>query len=279
MSLFSIIIPTYNSSKYIKKALESVLNQTSEKWELIIVDDGSTDNTREIVTPYLSEKVKYFYQEHKGVSAARNLGVTHAQTDFLIFLDSDDRLDKKLIEELNEFSLDKYDLITWDVLRFRDGKKKYQKAKKLSPIYEGIRANFLAGSVCFKKEIFEQIGGYDENISFGENYELGLRITKLKPKTLYISKAYMLNYINSDERTSNSVENRLPSTIYQYRKHEKTYLKDAKSNSNINYIIGYLLEKSGNTENAFKYYLAAWKANALNYKALFKVLSRVFFRK
>lgn len=280
MSIFSIIIPTYNSSKTIGEAIESVTNQTSEKWELIIVDDGSTDSTREIITPFLSKNVYYYYQDNRGVSAARNYGFAQSSGSFVLFLDSDDSLKRTLIQELSEFTFHNYDLITWDVLRYVDGKRTYQKAKKLSPIYNGIRANFLAGSVCYKREVFEEVGGYDEKISFGENYELGLRVSKLNPDVLYIPKAYLLIYVINNVRTSNSIQNRLPSTLYQYKKHKETYISDAKNNSNINYIIGYLLENNGNTEEAYKYYLASWKANVFNFKAFLKVtLFRVLFRR
>ena len=86
---FSIIIPTYNRAAFLPKAIESVLAQTYTDWELIVVDDGSTDNTREVVAQYNDERIIYIYQENAERSAARNNGISQAKGDFICFMDSD----------------------------------------------------------------------------------------------------------------------------------------------------------------------------------------------
>lgn len=86
---FSIVIPTYNRAAFLPKAIESVLNQTYTNWELIIVDDGSTDNTREVVSQYNDGRITYIYQQNAERSAARNNGIAHAKGDYVCFLDSD----------------------------------------------------------------------------------------------------------------------------------------------------------------------------------------------
>ena len=90
MSFFSIVIPTYNRANHLPKAIESVLAQSFTDWELIIVDDGSTDNTRELVASYNEPRIKYFYQENAERSAARNNGIRNAKGEWICFLDSDD---------------------------------------------------------------------------------------------------------------------------------------------------------------------------------------------
>ena len=87
---FSIILPTFNREKFISKAIESIINQEYKNWELIIIDDGSTDNTKEIVSPFLNSKIKYFYQENQERSIARNNGMSKANGQYICFLDSDD---------------------------------------------------------------------------------------------------------------------------------------------------------------------------------------------
>lgn len=102
--LISIIIPMYNTSKYIKQTVESVLNQTYSNFEVIIVDDGSTDDGAEIVKALMlkDSRVKYFYQSNNGVSAARNNGIEHSNGEYLAFLDSDDLwLPNKLEKQMN----------------------------------------------------------------------------------------------------------------------------------------------------------------------------------
>lgn len=88
-SLVSVIIPTYNSAPYIVDAIGSVLAQTYQNLEIIVVDDGSNDNTREVLVRY-RDKITCLYQENRGVSAARNRGMQHAQGEFIALLDADD---------------------------------------------------------------------------------------------------------------------------------------------------------------------------------------------
>jgi len=87
----SIIMPAYNSSRWISDSIQSVLDQYYEQWELLIVDDGSTDNTKNIVKDFLNDKrIKYYYQENSGPAVARNYGISKASGKYLAFLDSDD---------------------------------------------------------------------------------------------------------------------------------------------------------------------------------------------
>ena len=87
--LVSVIIPTYNSSQYIKEAIDSVLAQTYKNFEIIVIDDGSTDNTKEVLAPYLSV-IKYIYKNNGGPASARNRGIKEANGEFVAFLDADD---------------------------------------------------------------------------------------------------------------------------------------------------------------------------------------------
>jgi len=98
----SVIIPTYNRASWLRGAIDSVLDQTFADFELIVVDDGSTDNTKEIVADY-GDKIRYFYQPNKGPSAARNTGIGQAKADLICFLDSDDRWIKNKLQTQVEF--------------------------------------------------------------------------------------------------------------------------------------------------------------------------------
>jgi len=97
---FSIIIPTFNRAKMIQKAIRSVFDQSFDSWEIIVVDDGSTDNTEEVILSYNNPKVRYIYQENKERSAARNLGISQSKGRFICFLDNDDLY---LSEHLQKF--------------------------------------------------------------------------------------------------------------------------------------------------------------------------------
>ena len=88
-STVSIVIPTYNRESFIKKALDSVMEQTFRDFEVVVIDDGSTDRTKDIVSGY-GDNVHYYYQENRGIAGARNPGIKKSTGDYIAFLDSDD---------------------------------------------------------------------------------------------------------------------------------------------------------------------------------------------
>lgn len=98
----SIIIPLYNKEKSIGVTIQSVLNQTHKEFELIIVDDGSTDNSARVVNKIKDDRIRYFFQDNGGVSSARNIGVKMAQYDWILFLDADDTLESRCLEILSK---------------------------------------------------------------------------------------------------------------------------------------------------------------------------------
>lgn len=111
---FSIVIPVYNVEKYLEKCLDSVINQTYDNFEVIIVNDGSTDNSESIINKYLKKdkRFKLFNKENGGLSEARNYGLKYVTGDYVIFLDSDDYLETELLEKIYDISLKKrYDCI------------------------------------------------------------------------------------------------------------------------------------------------------------------------
>ena len=270
----SIIIPTFNRSSTLPYAIESVQIQDFEGWELIIIDDGSTDETGKKIEPFLrDERIRYYFQENKGVSAARNRGAELAKGEFLIFLDSDDTFAPDLFHSLRKIKFMHYDLLFWDVHRNTDGKFYVARPKKLGRLYNNIKATFLAGSVCFRKSVFFEVGGYDPLMTFGENYELGLRISHTRDlKIKYINKTLLNYFLNTKERSSNSIQNRLNSHIHQYKKHKDKYKEDRKAKAKMNYLIGYVLEKMGRKSAAKPRYKSSWINSPLNPKPLLRII-------
>ncbi len=100
---FSIILPTYNRAQLISKTINSVIDQNYTNWQLIVVDDGSTDNTKEIVESFLDDRVRYLYQDNAERSAARNNGMRHASGEWICFLDSDDYFLPNHLESFSQF--------------------------------------------------------------------------------------------------------------------------------------------------------------------------------
>lgn len=126
--LVSIIIPSYNAEIFIKETLESVFGQTYNLIEVIIIDDGSTDNTSNLVKKVYGSRVKYFYQENKGVSAARNLGYQKSKGEYVLFLDSDDIIERNFLKnKINALSLfNQYDYATGEQTCFGGSNRKYK---------------------------------------------------------------------------------------------------------------------------------------------------------
>ena len=111
---FSIIVPVYNVEKYIKKCINSILNQTYKNYEIIIINDGSTDKSKKILESYKNiDNIKIINQTNKGLSVARNIGIKNASGDYLLFVDSDDYIDNDLLENLNKNITDE------EIIRFQ----------------------------------------------------------------------------------------------------------------------------------------------------------------
>jgi glycosyltransferase involved in cell wall biosynthesis len=181
--LVSVIIPTYNRARMIKEAVDSVLAQDFKDFELIVVDDGSTDNTSDVLSSY-ADDISIFYQENKGVSAARNRGIAEASGQFIAFLDSDDLwLPKKLTTQVEFFNQTPDALICQTAeVWIRNGirvnpKKRHKKFSGI--IFEPSLALCLVSpsAVMMRQELLDSAGSFDETLPVCEDYDLWLRIS------------------------------------------------------------------------------------------------------
>ena len=184
---FSVVIPVYNRENFIRRAVESALNQTRPAEEIIVVNDGSTDRTRNILNDY-NEFIQIIDQTNSGVSSARNKGITHARYDWLVFLDSDDEWhrDKLLQAEKYHDKNPQYLVFQSDEIWIRNGKRANPKIKHQK--YEGwIYKQCLPlcivspSAVVIHKNIFQDVGLFDENFIVCEDYDLWLRIARKYP--------------------------------------------------------------------------------------------------
>ncbi|OGL41123.1 MAG: glycosyl transferase [Candidatus Schekmanbacteria bacterium GWA2_38_11] len=183
----SVIIPTYNRAQLLAEALNSVTSQTYKDFELIVVDDGSSDNTKEVVKNFNGE-IKYLYQKNQGVSAARNLGIREAKGEFLSFLDSDDMLERKKLEkQIDFFDKNKEAKVCYtDEIWVRNGKRVNQMkkhAKYSGDIFEKSLPLCIisASSITIKKDVLTRVGLFDESLIVCEDYDLWLRISNEYP--------------------------------------------------------------------------------------------------
>ncbi|MBN1754815.1 glycosyltransferase family 2 protein [bacterium] len=185
--LVSAIIPTYNRSGYLEKAVRSVLAQDYPYLELVIVDDGSTDDTEEILTRFGS-RIRYFYQSHQGVSAARNMGFQVASGDLLAFLDSDDLWKpSKTSIQVNYFRENPNTLICQtEEVWFRKGIRVNPRHKHRMEdgwIFQKCLKSCVVSlsSTMFKRGLIEEVGYFDPAFPVCEDYDYWLRIAYRYP--------------------------------------------------------------------------------------------------
>ncbi len=181
---FSVIIPSFNRVETLKRAIDSVIKQTHKDFELIVVDDGSTDKTKELCLEY--PYLKYIYQTNRGVSAARNLGVSHSSGQWIAFLDSDDRFLKSKLELQYDFILSNptFRIVHGNEQWIKNGKKINQKkihqkggGDQFIPSID--RCVISPSCVCLEKDLYIEMDGFDESFIVCEDYDLWLKITSL----------------------------------------------------------------------------------------------------
>jgi glycosyltransferase involved in cell wall biosynthesis len=190
--MFSVVIPTYNRAGLLRRACDSVLNQSWQDLELIIVDDGSTDGTTSVVSALADERVRYLKCEHRGVSATRNEGAQLARGRYIVFLDSDDLALPSWLEQFAKaISSAAPDLGVCGTEAVGDNGVTLWRwspaATHVDP--SELAEHFAAGQVMFRRELFLTSGGFTPELRFGENTELALRLffgTTASPVTVMV---------------------------------------------------------------------------------------------
>jgi len=199
----SSIIPTYNRAEFLTRAIESILNQTYNIDEIIVVDDGSTDNTKEILRKY--KNIKIIKTQNLGVSHARNSGIKNAKNEWVSFLDSDDTWMKDKIEKQIHFHTNNPKILISHTHEkwIRNNKSiKYPTSLKKpngNCFLDNIsKCKIATSSVMMHKSIFENIGYFDENMSVCEDYDIFLKIS-LKYEIGLLEDELITKYAGHDQ--------------------------------------------------------------------------------
>lgn len=229
--LVSIIINCYNSDRYLKETLDSVLNQSYKNWEIIFWDNQSIDKSAEYFNKYDDSRLKYFYApEHTSLSTARNLAVSKAEGSFLAFLDCDDvwspeKLSLQINCAINDeigFVYSKFELLlSSDHISAKIQASQYLKLNDLCLPHEGkdlykilLLGNYIIfSSVLIKKRIFDKIGGFKNNLNQNEDYELLLKASLISEACCvdYVGVKYRIHQSNNSHLNAekNFIENKI----------------------------------------------------------------------
>lgn len=283
----SVIIPTYNRAHLIGRALKSVLNQTYQNFEIIVIDDGSTDNTEEIVKSFSGERIRYIrHKVNKGYPAALNTGIKAAKGKYIAFQDSDDewfpeKLEKQM--KIFEYAPPEVGVVYTGYWRiYEDDKKIYTPREEVTP-KEGdvhkelLKRNFVgAPTMIIRKECFERVGMFDEDLPQLQDWELLIRLSKYY-NFKCVDEPLLTSYYILDSMSSNK-ESFIKSIEYILSKHFEEFAKDKKLLSKYYFIIGLniCLNLSDNFKEGRNYILKGVKVNAFNIKFLLTALLSFF---
>ena len=186
--MISVIIPTFNRKQLLLEAVESVRRQSFRDWELLVVDDGSTDGTDQVIESLISDGIRCIRQEHSGVSAARNRGIRAARNDWIAFLDSDDYWHKQKLQQQFEAleANPEYLAVHTDEIWIRSGvrvnPRKHHRKRSGWMFHHCLRLCLISpSSILLHRSLLDESGLFDESFPVCEDYELWLRITARRP--------------------------------------------------------------------------------------------------
>jgi glycosyltransferase involved in cell wall biosynthesis len=208
--MVSIIIPSFNRADFLARAIRSVKHQSFHDWELLVIDDGSTDRSSDVVQGLLEERIRYLRVAHGGVSRARNIGISLARYPWLSFLDSDDewsptKLQRQIeaLEEAPDYRI-AYTNETW-IRRGQRVNQKKRHHKYGGWIYHRCLPLCIISpsSVMLHRRLLEEVGLFDETLPVCEDYDLWLRVSARNP-VFFLDEALITKYGGHDDQLSKS---------------------------------------------------------------------------
>ncbi len=272
MPKVSVIIPTYNRANLLPRAIKSVLNQTYPNFEIIIVDDGSTDNTKNVVTEFQKKdnRIKYFYQTHfGGPPKPLNLGIHNAIGEYVTFLGSDDEFSPRYLEKLLkpfESSEKNIDVTSCNVLIIDERSKvlkEISKPKNTNNEYiikTSLTHNYIFGNIFVKRKMFEKVGFFDENLKICEDFDMWIRLAKSGCKFRFVYEPLYIIHTHPNQISSSvDTKKRIGIANYLFKKYKDLYDKYPKAKSIYFRHISTMYALSGNKNQALKNILLSIK--------------------
>jgi glycosyltransferase involved in cell wall biosynthesis len=202
MQLVSVIIPVYNYDRYLGEAIESVLGQTYQHLEVIVVDDGSTDRSAEVAKSFADRGVRYCHQANAGIGPARNNGVESAEGEFIAFLDADDRWPLHKIErQLNAFESDEtLEMVFGQALQLQNGPEWEAGVNEYKSSVAGMVPGMVPGTMLIKRDAFFRVGLFKGNLKVGEFIDWYARAVELKVRSLILPELFLWRRIHDSNQ-------------------------------------------------------------------------------
>jgi glycosyltransferase involved in cell wall biosynthesis len=202
MQLVSVIIPVYNYDRYLGEAIESVLGQTYQHLEVIVVDDGSTDRSAEVAKSFADRGVRYCHQANAGIGPARNSGVESAEGEFIAFLDADDRWPlQKLERQLKALESDEtLEMVFGYALQLQNGPEWEAAVREYKPSVAGMVPGMVPGTMLIKRDAFFRVGLFKGNLKVGEFIDWYARAVELKVRSLILPELFLWRRIHDSNQ-------------------------------------------------------------------------------
>jgi glycosyltransferase involved in cell wall biosynthesis len=200
--MISVIIPVYNYERYLGEAIESVLGQTYQDLEVIVVDDGSTDRSGEVAKSFAGRGVRYCQEVHAGIGPARNKGVELAQGEFIAFLDADDRWPLEKIErQLRAFENDPaLEMVFGQALQLQNGPAWEAGVRDKNLTVDGMVPGMVPGTMLIKRDAFDRVGKFQGGLKVGEFIDWYARAVELKVRSLVLPELLLWRRIHDSNQ-------------------------------------------------------------------------------
>lgn len=275
---FSIIIPTYNNAQFLARAIESALNQTHQNFEILIVDDASTDNTEQIVQSFVADddRIRYFKLSSNsgGAAAPKNHALKFAQGELIAVLDSDDEwLPEKLERQLKLFK--EHPTVSFigchELIVDEQGiERLYQIPEVPNVMHRILQSDYLGGGSCtaYRRDVFNRYGGFDEELNSGQDWEMRIRLAQNSGYKTTQGDPLVKRYLHENNISKTAIEKKQKDLDHIEEKYQRLYEKHSDIYSNKLRSDGTRLILAGHGRAARRAFLRAFKQNPRNLQAV-----------
>ena len=226
--IVSIIVPIYNSEKTLEKCLDSLINLSDDSYEIVLVDDGSTDNSRLICDKYIKkyDYISYYYKQNSGVSDTRNYGIDHSSGKYITFVDSDDYVDQNYIHNATKYINNNYDMIVYDHIIIDSNGKVLEEnnlynvscdisyPKCINSYFETYCLSTACKTFYLRKMLKDNKIYFDKRIGYGEDMLFSINAYLNSKKTYYINYIGYYYVMNNDSASHNDSYDKRKKYLY-----------------------------------------------------------------